>query len=175
MFEVQHTHTLSKRVLLNFTRPHTVARVADLQRQLATANNTIDKVTHERREDVKLLKEYEVGLKQVTELVRNYAFGREQELHRVEKHYNGLLQVERDAHVASRMESLQWQEKYVEAVSQMRQAYRLRCDEDDVPTRVAAGLQNEVRAYRNALNMEPEEFEDEFGWELLKDVPGGAE
>ena len=60
-------------------------------------------------------------------------------------------------------------------VRKLRQAYRLRCEEDEVPIRVAAGLQNQVRAYRNALNMEPEKFEDEFGWDLLKDVPGGAE
>lgn len=111
----------------------------------------------------------------MTELVRNYAFSREQELHRVEKHYNGLLQVERDAHLASRLDGLQWQEKFVEVVRKLRQAYRLRCEEDDAPTRVAAGLQNEVRAYRNALNMEPERFEEEFGWEVLRDVPGGAE
>lgn len=111
----------------------------------------------------------------ITELVRNYASGREQELHRVEKHYNGLLQVERDAHLASRLDGLQWQEKFLEVVGKMREAYRLRCEEDDSPTRVVAGLQNEVRAYRNALNMEPEKFEEEFGWEVLKDVPGGAE
>ena len=173
LFEV-YIHAIL-RILLNFPRQPTAARVADLQRQLSAAHNTIDKLTHARREDVKLLKEYESGISHITELVRNYATSREQELHRVEKHYNGLLQVERDAHVAERLEGLQWQEKYNELVGKMRQAYRLRCDEAATPTRVVAGLQNEVRAYRNALNMEPESFEEEFGWEVLKDVPGAAE
>ncbi|MCJ1368519.1 hypothetical protein MMC16_007663 [Acarospora aff. strigata] len=151
------------------------ARVADLQRQLSNAKNTIEKLNYERREDLKLLKEYEAGVGHITEMVRNYAYTRETELLRVEKHYNGLLQVERDAHLASRLEGLQWQEKFVDIVGKMRHAYRLRCDEDDVPIRVVAGLQNEVRAYRNAMGMEPERFEDEYGYEILKDVPGGAE
>ena len=154
---------------------YTAARVADLQRQLSNAKNTIEKLNYERREDLKLLKEYEAGVGHITEMVRNYAYTRETELLRVEKHYNGLLQVERDAHLASRLEGLQWQEKFVDIVGKMRHAYRLRCDEDDVPIRVVAGLQNEVRAYRNAMGMEPERFEDEYGYEILKDVPGGAE
>ena len=153
----------------------TAARVADLQLQLATAHNTIDKLNYERKEDVKLLKEYEAGLGHVTELIRNYAYTREMEINGVKRHYNDLLQVERDSHLASRLEGLVWEEKYVDAVRRIRHAYRLRCNEEDVPIRVVAGLQNEVRAYRNALGMEPEKPEEEFGWEILKDVPGGSE
>lgn len=36
------------------------------------------------------------------------------------------------------------------------------------------GLQNEVRAYRSALGMELEKPEEEYGWEILKDVPNGG-
>ena len=59
-------------------------------------------------------------------------------------------------------------------VEMLREAYRLRCEEEDVPIRVVAGLQNEVRAYRSALGMEPEKPEEEYGWEILKDVPNGS-
>lgn len=153
----------------------TAARVADLQRQLSNANSSNDELLYERREDFKLIKELEAGLGHITELIRNYAYTRETEILQVKKHYNGLLQIERDAHFASRMEGLQWEAKFIDAVGRIRKAYRLRCDEEDVPIRVVAGLQNEVRAYRNAMGMEPEKFEDEYGWEILKDVPGGAE
>lgn len=56
----------------------------------------------------------------------------------------------------------------------LRTAYGLRCREEDVSIGIVAGLQNEVRAYRKALGMEAERFEDEFGYEILKDVPNGA-
>jgi hypothetical protein len=57
----------------------------------------------------------------------------------------------------------------------IRTAYRLRCEEEEVPIRVVAGLQNEVRALRNALGLEPEKPEEEYGWEILKDVPLGVD
>lgn len=164
-----------KRSLLTSPVRSTAARIADLQRQLSSANATVNNLRYERREDFKLIKELETGLSHITELVRNYAYTRETELLKVRKHYNGLLQIERDAHLASRLEGLGWQEKFIDSVQRIRQAYRLRCDEEDVPICVVAGLQNEVRAYRNALGMEPEKFEHEYGYEILKDVPGGAE
>ena len=43
-----------------------------------------------------------------------------------------------------------------------------------MPTGVVAGLQFEVRSYRNALGMEAERFEEETGWPVLKDVENGA-
>ena len=56
----------------------------------------------------------------------------------------------------------------------MREAYRLRCEEEDLPVQIVAGLQNEVRAYRSALGMEPEKAEEEYGWEILKEMPNGS-
>jgi hypothetical protein len=53
----------------------------------------------------------------------------------------------------------------------IRTAYRIRCEEEEVPWKVVAGLQNEVRAYRNALGMDPEKPEEEAGWEVLRDMP----
>lgn len=59
-------------------------------------------------------------------------------------------------------------------VGMLREAYRLRCEEEEVPIRIITGLQNEVRAYRQTLGMEAEKPEEEFGWEILKDVPNGS-
>ena len=59
-------------------------------------------------------------------------------------------------------------------VDMLRTAYHLCCEEEEGPTSIIAGLQNEVRTYRNALGMEPEKFEREFGYGFLKDVPDGA-
>ena len=56
----------------------------------------------------------------------------------------------------------------------VRTAYKLRCEEEEVPVRIIAGLQNEVRAYRNALGLDPERFDEEVGFEILRDVKNGA-
>jgi hypothetical protein len=53
----------------------------------------------------------------------------------------------------------------------IRTAHRLRSEEEELPVRIIMGLQNEVRAYRNALGMEAERPDEEYGWEILKDVP----
>lgn len=53
----------------------------------------------------------------------------------------------------------------------IRTAHRLRSEEEELPIRIIMGLQNEVRAYRNALGMEAERPDEEYGWEILKDVP----
>lgn len=44
-----------------------------------------------------------------------------------------------------------------------------------MPVKVIAGLQNEVRAYRSALGMEPEKPKEEFGYDFIKDIPTGGE
>ena len=89
------------------------------------------------------------------------------------REYNKLLQDEKDAHLATRLEKDDWHAKFMRSVEMIRTAYRLRCEEEEVPLRIIAGLQNEVRAYRNALGMEAEKFEDETGYEILKDVKNG--
>ena len=108
-------------------------------------------------------------------MVRNYSYNNNMEKITIRKHYNKLLQDEKDAHLEARLEKDDWHAKFMRCVDMLRTAHRLRCDEEDVPIRVVAGLQNEVRAYRSALGMEPEKFEEEYGYEILKDVPGGAD
>ena len=103
-------------------------------------------------------------------MVRNYSFNNKAENTSLSLHYNKLLQEERDAHLAARLERDDWHAKFMRSVEMLREAYRLRCEEEETPIRIVSGLQNEVRAYRNALGMEPEKPEDEYGYEILKDV-----
>ena len=103
-------------------------------------------------------------------MVRNYSFNNKAEKTSLQLHYNKLLQEEKDAHLEARLEKDHWHSKFLRSVEMLRDAYRLRCEEEEVPTRVVAGLQNEVSAYLNALVIEREMPEDVFGWEVLKDV-----
>ena len=60
---------------------------------------------------------------------------------------------------------------YNKVVGQLRTAYNLRCQEEDVPTGIIMELQTEVRILRDLLGWEPQEFKDEAGYQFLKDVP----
>ncbi|KAL8869392.1 MAG: hypothetical protein Q9174_004304 [Haloplaca sp. 1 TL-2023] len=149
----------------------TTARVADLEQQLSQEQNRIRTLIREQKENTKLIGEYETAVGNIVEMVRNYSYNNKQERTSLSLHYNKLLQDEKDAHLAARLEKDDWHSKFMRSVGQLREAYRLRCEEEELPIRVVAGLQNEVRAYRNALGMEPEKPEEEYGWEILKDTP----
>ena len=147
------------------------ARIADLERQLAHSQARCATVVNEQKENNKLLGEYESAVGSMVEMVRNYSFSQKQSQNSLLVHYNKLLQEEKDAHLEARLEKDHWHTKFMQAVEMLREAYRLRCEEEDVPSKVAVGLQEEVRAYRKALGMEKEKPEEEVGWEILKDMP----
>ncbi|KAL9600208.1 MAG: hypothetical protein Q9219_003351 [cf. Caloplaca sp. 3 TL-2023] len=147
------------------------ARVAELEKQLAHEQNRIRTIIREQKENTKLIGEYETAVGSIVEMVRNYSYNNKQERTSISLQYNRLLQDEKDAHLAVRLEKDDWHAKFMRSVEMLREAYRLRCEEEELPVRIVSGLQNEVRAYRNALGMEPEKPEEEFGWEILKDAP----
>ena len=128
----------------------------------------------EQRENTRLIGEYETSLGHVVELVRNFAHTKDAERLAEAHSYNKRLQDELDAHLQTRLERDHYLAQYMRKVEQLRKAYRMRCEEEETPIRIVAGLQNEVRSYRRALGMEAEKFEDEFGYEILKDVKNGA-
>ena len=107
-------------------------------------------------------------------MVREMTYNVHTERNNIARHWNGLLQAEKDSHLQTRFELNDANAKVLRMAEMIREAYRLRCEEEDVPIRVIAGLQNEVRAYRSAMGMEAEKFEDETGYEILKDVKDGA-
>ena len=107
-------------------------------------------------------------------MIRNFSYNKDAEKHSQAHDYNKLLQDEKDAHLATRLEKDEWHAKFMRAGEMIRHAYKLRCEEEELPTGIVAGLQFEVRSFRNALGMEPEKFEDETGYPILKDVENGA-
>lgn len=125
----------------------------------------------EQLENTKLIAEWEASVGTMVEQIRNYCQNNNLHFLYQKSHYNNLLQAERDAHLESRLDRDYWHAQTMKCAEMIRTAHRLRSEEEAVPIRIITGLQNEVRAYRHALGMEPEKPEDEFGWEILKDVP----
>ncbi|KAL9628217.1 MAG: hypothetical protein Q9204_006030 [Flavoplaca sp. TL-2023a] len=147
------------------------ARIAELEQQLAHEQNRNRSIMREQKENTRLIGEYETAVGNIVEMVRNYSYNNKQEKASLSSHYNTLLQDEKDRHLAARLKGDDWQAKFMRSVEMLREAYKLRCEEEEMPMRIVSGLQNEVRAYRNALGMEPEKEEEEYGWEMLKDAP----
>ncbi|KAJ5687446.1 hypothetical protein N7536_010065 [Penicillium majusculum] len=148
------------------------ARIAELERALAKEKLVSADHKHHREENMKMIREFETAVGVMVEQIRNYCQNNNMHYLAQKKHYNNLLQAERDAHLESRLDRDYWHAQTMKCAEMIRTAYRLKCEEDDVPTRVISGLQNEVRAYRFALGMEPEKPEEEYGWEYLKTIPG---
>ena len=147
------------------------ARIAELERALAKERRLVEVLKREQVENTKLIGEFETAMGTMVEQIRNYCQNNNMQYLAQKRHYNNLLQAERDAHLESRLDRDYWHAQTMRCAEMIRTAYRLRCEEEDLPTRIISGLQNEVRAYRNALGMDPEKPEEEFGWEYLKDLP----
>lgn len=109
----------------------------------------------------------------MVEQIRNYCQNNNMHFLYQKSHYNNLLQAERDAHLESRLDRDYWHAQTMRCAEMIRNAHGMRTEEDQLPIRIVAGLQNEVRAYRNALGMDPERPEEEYGWEILKDTSSG--
>ncbi|KAL2833100.1 hypothetical protein BJY01DRAFT_253662 [Aspergillus pseudoustus] len=153
----------------------TSSRIAELERALAKEKRSVEVLKNEQMENTKLIGEYEAAVGTMVEQIRNYCHNNNMNYLSQKRHYNNLLQAERDSHLESRLDRDHWHAQTMKCAEMIRTAYRLRCEEEELPIRIVAGLQNEVRAYRNALGMEPEKPEEEYGWEILKHVPGGSE
>jgi len=148
-------------------------RIADLTRQVLQLQQVKEILLREQRENTKLIGEYETSLGNIVEDIRNFAYGKNLEKAQLSREYNKLLQDEKDAHLATRLEKDDWHVKFMRSVEMIRNAYKFRCEEEEAPMRIIAGLQNEVRSYRNALGMEPEKFEAETGYEMMRDARSG--
>lgn len=149
----------------------TVARVRELERELAKKDLLIDAYKHEQKENTNLIAMYEDGLGNVTEMIRNYCNGIETRFLSQRRHYNDLLQQEKDEHFECRKDRDHWWAKTMEVSEMIRTANKLRTDEWCEEYAVVAGLQGQVRCLRRVLQMEPEAPEDEVGYPYLKDLP----
>ncbi|KAJ5937978.1 hypothetical protein N7454_004320 [Penicillium verhagenii] len=146
------------------------ARIAELERALVKEKRQVEDLKREQVENTKLIGDYEAGVGSMVEQIRNYCQNNNMHFLHQKSHYNNLLQLERDSHLESRLDRDYWHAQTMRCAEMIRKAHQLRSEEDKLPIRVVAGLQNEVRAYRHALGMEPEKPEEEYGWEILKDL-----
>jgi hypothetical protein len=147
------------------------ARIRELELELAKANRTIDIYRNEQGENTALIADYENALGIATDQIRNYCCDNNDRYLAQRRHYNGLLQAEKDEHLQSRLERDDWHAKCMQVCEMIRKAYRLRCDEWNKELAVISGLQGEVRILRKCLGMEEEKAEEETGWEYLREVP----
>lgn len=151
----------------------TAGRIAELERQLAHEQNKVRILRDEQRENTKLIGDYEHHLGEIVKDVREYSYNNKTEKTNIAKHYNKLLQDEKDAHLAARLEKDDWHARLMRSVEMLREAYRLRCEEEVKPTMIIQSLQTEVRSLRSALGQESQKMEDEAGYGWLKDTPDG--
>ncbi|RMZ79319.1 hypothetical protein DV737_g3471, partial [Chaetothyriales sp. CBS 132003] len=169
-----------KRALANGTHPDTDgegsvqtdgARILELERELKQRDYLIDAYKHEQRENTTLIGLYEHTVGTMTEQIRNYCLGIEQRFLDQQRHYNNLLQLEKDDHLKSRLERDEYFAQTLKVSGQIRHANRLRTDEWCDEFRVIAALQTQVRCLRRVAGWDPEKPEDEVGWEYLRDCP----
>ena len=151
-----------------------VARIHDLEVKLARANKVIELYKHEQSENTKLLAEYEESMGDATDKIRNYCCDNEERYLALRKHYNNLLQQEKDEHLQSRLERDDWHAKCMRVCEMIRTAHRLRNEEDHEAIYVVARLQAEVRIYRRCLGMDQERPEAEAGWAYLRTAQSSA-
>ena len=150
------------------------ARIADLNQKLSSSQALVRVLKNEQKENGKLIGEYEQALEKVVGMLRDFATSQAEEKSAIARSYLDMLQAERDEHLRTRLEKDEYFSRILKLQEDIRTAYRLRCEESVPDIEIIAGLQNEVRGYRNALGMEPEKFEDEFGYPVLKNVTNGA-
>jgi uncharacterized coiled-coil protein SlyX len=159
-----------KKASTSTDQPLAAARIHELELALAKANRTIELYKHEQVENTKLIAEYQDAMGTATEQIRNYCCDNNDRYLAQRRHYNSLLQTEKDEHLQSRLDRDHWQAMTMKVCGMIRYAYQLRCEEWCEELAIISGLQNEVRVYRNAMGMEKERPEDETGWPYLKDA-----
>lgn len=147
------------------------ARIHELEQALATAHRTIDLYKDEQTKNTKLIAEYEDAMGTATDQIRTYCCDNNERYLAQRRHYNNLLQAEKDEHLQSRLDKDHWQAQTIKVCGMIRHAYRLRCEEWGEELGIISGLQNEVRVLRSALGMEKERPEEETGWPYLKEAP----
>ncbi|ERF73868.1 hypothetical protein EPUS_05880 [Endocarpon pusillum Z07020] len=147
------------------------SQIRKLEMQLLKANRAIELLKSEQSNNTELIGKYEDALGTSTEQIRNYCTENNMNYLAQRRHYNNLLQAEKDEHLQSRLDRDYWHAQTLKVCEMLRTAYRLRTDEWGEELKIVSGLQNEVRVLRKALGMDVEKAEDETGWPYLKDAP----
>ena len=107
----------------------------------------------------------------VTTQIRNYCTENRGNYLAQKRHYNNLLQKEKDEHLQSRLERDEWHAKTMRLCGMLLQAKKLRDEEFGDELKVVSGLQSEVRILRSALGLDKQKPEEETGWSYLREAP----
>jgi hypothetical protein len=153
------------------TTPISASKIRQLESQLLKANRTIEILKSEQSQNTELIGKYEDALGTATEQIRNYCTDNNMNYLGQRRHYNNLLQAEKNEHLQSRLDRDHWHAQTMRVCEMIRRATRLRNDEWCDELKIISGLQNEVRVLRKALGMDVERPEEETGWPYLKDTP----
>lgn len=133
------------------------------------ANHAISILRSEQAQNAELIGQYEDALGTATEQIRTYCTDHTTNtLLAQRRHYNALLQAEKDEHFQSRLDRDRWHAQTLRVCAMLRTAHRLRVDEDADQVNVVMALQNQVRVLRRALDLEVESPEAEAGWSVLR-------
>ena len=149
----------------------TDARIRELELELSKQKQLVELYKHEQKENTGLIAMYEEAMGNAVEQIRNYCGDIEGRFLRQRKHYNDLLQQEKDDHLASRLDRDHWYAQTLKVCEMIRTANRLRTDEWNEEYTIIATLQGQVRVLRRVFGMEAEAPEEEAGWPYLKDLP----
>ncbi|ETI20305.1 hypothetical protein G647_08339 [Cladophialophora carrionii CBS 160.54] len=146
------------------------AKIRELELELAKQKHLVELYKHEQKENTNLIAMYEEAMGTAVEQVRNYCGDIEGRFLRQRRHYNDLLQQEKDEHLQSRLDRDHWHAQTLKVCEMIRTAHRLRSEEWHEEYTIIAALQGEVRILRRVIGMEAEKPEEETGWPYLKDL-----
>lgn len=150
-------------------------RVRELERELAKEKKLVEIYKREQVENTKLIGEYETAVGTMTQQIREYCTNNKMNYLAQTRHYNNLLQKEKDDHLQSRLERDEWHAKTLKVCGMIRHAKKLADEEFADHITVISGLQAEVRIFRKVIGLEKQAPEEETGWSYLKEVPLNVE
>src|SRR6202042_917777 len=108
---------------LQLTAPTTEARIRELELELSKQKHLVELYKHEQKENTGLIALYEEAMGTAVEQIRNYCGDIEGRFLRQRKHYNDLLQAEKDEHLASRLDRDHWHAQTVKVCEMIRTAH----------------------------------------------------
>lgn len=143
-----------------------LARIADLEHRLSTLNTSHEAALASASSWQSIATHYESIQSYINTKVRDYTSQCQRAMFSWHHHYLDLLQKEKDANVAMRLEHSKWQESLKKVLEYNREALKARSEELEPFEKERAELRTQNRCYRRLLGLSVAEDEDEQAEEL---------
>lgn len=147
-----------------------LARIAELERQNSVLTQERDHARLDAASWENVNEHYQNCLALVNDKVRDYTSQCNQAMFSWHHHYNDLLQKEKDANLAMRLEHSRWQEGLGRALEYSRLALRARTEELEPYEIERAELRTQNKCYRRLLGLSVAESDDEEDDEVLANM-----